>query len=985
MNQPLVLDKSTGKFRELSTADLGGNVDTFRDAFEGYDPVGGERWTETKAPGDLVFVDGNAAAASYFVISKDPLQAGTETAIELAPQWHFTMPVEVAFGAHMSQRTLGQEVAIEVVDTSPPLADVLQLEILSIVQTTTTLTVTTVQPHGLSIGQSIGIRGVTDSRVNYPALVVASVPAPNQFTAIAGPGGAIPSLSSYTSTALAATTAALPANTYANGTFGVGATLTANANGAFPDQDGVPITLGARVLVKNEAAAANNGLYVLTQLGDAGTPWILTREAGLDTAAELTVVANALFAVSVYVAQGATQAQREFYLQATVTTVGTTAVTWVDSGTVSPLGFVFFRQRFGRSRNGVSLIYENASATSASMYVRSESGDALPSGTIAANHSLTILSTASAQLVNSPNTYAFGPTSEYRMSVQSDRVQWADSGVDSTFQTNNRLVRTQVCPDPTETYKLRIRDTNNPSLTVPNAQIVSAVKTGTTTANIVTDRPHNYVAGELVVVYGIRAQGATEFPNLGAATPIASIVSPTEFTIVIGTAGTITSYGGYVARVHGGNLMSALGAVAQVVQSATLTTLADGTRQLTLVGFANWASPAATIGDMIELVGCRDIVTGASLGLDGPWKIASVATTNLVLVLPFADQRTLPADHVLTNCGGALIRRTCFRLSFVRVFDFERLRVEALARPSGDLAAAMPVALQGGTVAVASLPALAAGTNNIGNVGGNAAEDAAAGANPVLVGGVVRTARAPTTLVAGDAARTTMTTEGSMTVQPGPAVPSIEVASAARTTSGNSGVISVATGGGLSGLIAVTAIGGTPTLDVTLEESYDNGTTWQQVWAAPRITAVSTVAIPPMLTAGMRRWVWAIGGTGPSLTFAISTNAVPGPCPIVRSLIDRAITPNTLNAASPTLNVDGCAALSLTVVSGAGATTLPVYGIRVSADGANWADTGLSVTVPASSTVYGTITGVPARFAQAFIRVAGVAATHTYAELRGIG
>ena len=50
--------------------------------------------------------------------------------------------------------------------------------------------------------------------------------------------------------------------------------------------------------------------------------------------------------------------------------------------------------------------------------------------------------------------------------------------------------------------------------------------------------------------------------------------------------------------------------------------------------------------------------------------------------------------------------------------------------------------------------------------GGGAAEDAAAGTNPVLVGGVVRTATSPTTLVAGDAARATMTSGAALVVYP---------------------------------------------------------------------------------------------------------------------------------------------------------------------------------------------------------------------------
>jgi hypothetical protein len=80
-----------------------------------------------------------------------------------------------------------------------------------------------------------------------------------------------------------ATTAALPANTYNNGAFGVGATLTANANGAL-SVDSTLTVAGDRILVKNEAAGANNGVYTVTQVGTAGTPYILTRATDFDTA-----------------------------------------------------------------------------------------------------------------------------------------------------------------------------------------------------------------------------------------------------------------------------------------------------------------------------------------------------------------------------------------------------------------------------------------------------------------------------------------------------------------------------------------------------------------------------------------------------------------------------------------------------------------------------------------------------------------------------
>ena len=83
-----------------------------------------------------------------------------------------------------------------------------------------------------------------------------------------------------------ATTAALiPANTYNNGSSGVGATLTAISN-AVLTIDGYTFLVGdvgKRILVKDEAAGANNGVYTLTQAGTASLPYILTRATDYDT------------------------------------------------------------------------------------------------------------------------------------------------------------------------------------------------------------------------------------------------------------------------------------------------------------------------------------------------------------------------------------------------------------------------------------------------------------------------------------------------------------------------------------------------------------------------------------------------------------------------------------------------------------------------------------------------------------------------------
>ncbi len=80
----------------------------------------------------------------------------------------------------------------------------------------------------------------------------------------------------------AATTAALPAVTYNNGASGVGATLTADANGALPAQDGITLVVGNRFLVKNQAAALQNGIYTVTAVGDGSNPFVLTRATDQD-------------------------------------------------------------------------------------------------------------------------------------------------------------------------------------------------------------------------------------------------------------------------------------------------------------------------------------------------------------------------------------------------------------------------------------------------------------------------------------------------------------------------------------------------------------------------------------------------------------------------------------------------------------------------------------------------------------------------------
>ena len=127
-----------------------------------------------------------------------------------------------------------------------------------------------------------------------------------------------------------ATVAALPANTYNNGTSGVGATLTANANGAL-SIDGVAVVATNRVLIKNEATQANNGVYTVTQVGDGSTPYILTRATDFDSAGSGVdqIDQGDFFLVNA----GSTLANTSWVQQTPLPiTVGTTAIVFTQFG-----------------------------------------------------------------------------------------------------------------------------------------------------------------------------------------------------------------------------------------------------------------------------------------------------------------------------------------------------------------------------------------------------------------------------------------------------------------------------------------------------------------------------------------------------------------------------------------------------------------------------------------------------------------------------
>ncbi|MBP3957427.1 hypothetical protein J8F10_19445 [Gemmata sp. G18] len=102
----------------------------------------------------------------------------------------------------------------------------------------------------------------------------------------ASESGSAPAVNNLKDSVRLVVTAALPANFYSNGSSGVGATLTATSNGAFPFTDGFSTNLNDEILVTAESTASRNGVYRITDLGSVSTPWVLTRRSDMDSAAD---------------------------------------------------------------------------------------------------------------------------------------------------------------------------------------------------------------------------------------------------------------------------------------------------------------------------------------------------------------------------------------------------------------------------------------------------------------------------------------------------------------------------------------------------------------------------------------------------------------------------------------------------------------------------------------------------------------------------
>ena len=374
--------------------------------------------------------------------------------------------------------------------------------------------------------------------------------------------------------------------------------------------------------------------------------------------------------------------------------------------------FIKFYNNLAGAANGFGMRFTGTTATQAALVSIFGGGanDVQISGTLLGDHRVTIGSTAPIYANGVSGNVEIRATSRYRLEGRPHDCTWYDQTADTSGVFTARGTRTSVKPAVQVALRPRFRAYRPKSMTRPVAKIVSISKSGTTTATVNTASAHGLTTGNWVTIKGVRDQ--TNFANISTPTQV-TVTSATQFTVVLGSAVTATSYGGAVILTNGG--VDQQGALGQVVQSASV---AAATGVLTLVGNTNWSG--VNIGDYVELYGLRDNTAGTDLSLDGAWEVAALSTTSLDLV-PVVDifgARVSPNVTSLasTNCGGQVIQRTTLRAHDILLEDWSENRMMIDGAGTQRLDRAVPVRILAidGAPAISGTVTANEGTPNAG-------------------------------------------------------------------------------------------------------------------------------------------------------------------------------------------------------------------------------------------------------------------------------
>lgn len=584
----------------------------------------------------------------------------------------------------------------------------------------------------------------------------------------------------------------------------------------------------------------------------------------------------------------------------------------IANGTYTAGGFVKYEDYISNAEDGVSITLDSTSATSGTL--ASVRGGKMP-----ATASLVIPTTV-ATSVGTPYSDGFirAGSIEFESKIDDVKVK-TQAGVNTTV-LKSVVSLTTLVPSEDELYKAKITARNFENITRPIAKIVSIAKTGTTTATITTNTPHNLTTNSFVFITGVR--DVVNFPTLTTATQVLSTPTSTTFTAVIGTASTSSSNDGMVVLANG-SLTANIGTTLSVQSISRTNNILTITMNTTATG--------AIPGELWQLHGCGLNVNGETF--DKAY-IVRVMTGSTYIVEPYDG--TTGADFTATNCGGAFFRRTEYRVDTINLIQSTRHRVE-FSTPVG-------VTDQSSSIAVnVSNAVTLSGTSNV----------------------AVSSITAGTTIITNPQTPTQAT----------------DITSSAITTTTTTTAITPTIGSSYQFLLQTTAVSGTnPTLDVRIEHSLDGGTTWHPLYDFERITGVATLRTPVFIAKGNRiRYVQTVAGTTPSFTRSLTRISAPASQgQDVFQAFDRALTVNTINSTTASFYVAGYNNIIFGAIFTASGTPNASLQLEGSHDAINWLSIGTAIT--SSTTTYTQITNLLNGFSYARVRVAsaGTGATLGY-------
>lgn len=234
-----------------------------------------------------------------------------------------------------------------------------------------------------------------------------------------------------------ASVAVLPSIVYANGSSGVGATLTGVALAAI-SLDGASPGVGDRVLIKNQVSTFQNGIYVVTQTGSGIAVFILTRATDSDQATDWKT------GDSVFVTAGNTLATTTWaYTGVDSPVMGTDALTFVQTA-----GQGSFTAGNGIAITGVSIAIDTAvtvdKTTAQALTNKSVNGVTLTSG----GSSTTFLNgtgsytTPSSNLVVGTSTIGSGTTTRILFDNAGVLGEYVISGTGNVAMTTSPVFTT---------------------------------------------------------------------------------------------------------------------------------------------------------------------------------------------------------------------------------------------------------------------------------------------------------------------------------------------------------------------------------------------------------------------------------------------------------------------------------------------------------------------------------------------------------------